>query len=75
MARGVRSNEDAEPSKRVNIFLTAEDQRLLTRLLPEFHQNGPTGLFRALMREEIRRRFPESVEPRGATVTPIKGAR
>jgi hypothetical protein len=51
-----RRNEDAEAGKRVGIFLSPDDQVLMRRLCSEFYQNGATGLFRALMLAEAKRR-------------------
>ena len=49
-------NADSEPSKRVNIMLTPEDQQIADRLKIEMHQRGMTGLVRALLLEEAKRR-------------------
>jgi len=55
VARAKR-NEDAESGKRVGIFLSPDDQVLMRRLCSEFYQSGATGLFRALMLAEAKRR-------------------
>ena len=49
-------NPESEPSKRVNILLTPEDQQIAGRLMVEYHQRGMTGLVRALLLEEAKRR-------------------
>lgn len=50
-----KKNPESEPFKRCNVSLSADDLTLLDRFKVELIQNGPTGVFRALMVKEAKR--------------------
>lgn len=68
--QGKKQNADSEPGRRVNIYLYPEDEAIVDRLLPFYHQKGLTGLIRALLKEENARRFPQSIQPRTMQAEP-----